>query len=184
MDWIQVVGIAFGLAMDAFAVAVGTSVSQEKLEKRQVFRLAFHFGLFQALMPVLGWAAGLSIETWIRTWDHWAAFGLLAFIGGKMVFESFRKGGERIKGDPTRGFSLVVLSLATSMDALAVGMSFAMLGTSVWFPAAVIGAVACGVTAAGMILGRRLGAGFGKRSETAGGLVLIAIGVKILLDHL
>ncbi len=184
MNPIHVLGIAFGLAMDAFAVAVAASVAREKLDKRCVFRLSFHFGLFQFFMPILGWAAGLTVEGLVKTWDHWAAFVLLSAIGGKMLYESTRGAETAFRGDPTRGLSLVILSVATSIDALAVGFSFAMLGADVWYPAAVIGGVAFLMTALGMVLGSKLGARFGKKSEAAGGLVLIAIGAKILAEHL
>jgi putative Mn2+ efflux pump MntP len=154
---------------------------------RQTFRLAFHFGLFQFLMPVIGYLAGMTVERWMKSYDHWLAFVLLGFIGGKMVYEGMR--GEKEEGtggkDPTRGMSLVMLSVATSIDALAVGVSLGVLHTDrILYPGIVIGIVACSFTAAGLHLGKRLGTVFGKRMEVAGGLVLIGIGAKILLDHL
>lgn len=177
-------GIALALAMDAFAVALGTGIALKRLTGRHLFRLGFHFGLFQALMPVLGWLAGFTIQRWISAYDHWLAFGLLAFVGGKMIWEAFQgKEGEGARRDPTRGLRLVTLSIATSIDALAVGFSLAMLGVSIWFPALVIGLVAGSLTVAGMLLGCRFTAVWGRRMEIVGGLVLCAIGVKILLDH-
>jgi putative Mn2+ efflux pump MntP len=173
--------------MDAFAVAIATGIVLGKVSGRQTFRLAFHFGLFQFLMPLIGYLAGMTVERWMRAYDHWLAFALLAFIGGKMVYEGVRgEAGEGNGGkDPTRGMSLVLLSVATSIDALAVGLSLGVLHSdAIVYPGVVIGVVACTFTAAGLHLGKRLGTVFGKRMEVAGGLVLIGIGAKILLDHL
>jgi putative Mn2+ efflux pump MntP len=178
--------IALGLAMDAFAVAVASSVALGKASPRQVFRLSFHFGLFQAMMPALGWLAGLSVRDSMQSWDHWVAFGLLVAIGGRACWAALHGGEEeeRKASDPTRGASLVSLSIATSIDALAVGVSFSMLRVVVWQASAVIGVVAGAMTVLGMALGARLGARFGERMELVGGLVLIGIGLKILADHL
>ncbi len=185
MPTLTLLGIAVGLAMDAFAVAIGVGLTLERVSPRQVFRLAWHFGLFQALMPILGWLAGISIEAWISPLDHWIAFGLLAAIGGKMIYEAIRDQPEKeTAADPTKGLSLVVLSVATSIDALAVGLSLAVLGVDIWYPAVVIGLVASAFTIVGMGLGQRFGALLGRRMEIVGGLILIAIGVKILIDHL
>ena len=187
IDTLTLLGIAVGLAMDAFAVAIATGIALGKVSGRQTFRLAFHFGLFQFLMPVIGYLAGMTVEWWMKAYDHWLAFVLLGFIGGKMVYEGIWGGEEEGNGgkDPTRGMSLVLLSVATSIDALAVGVSLGVLHTDrIVYPGIVIGIVACTFTAAGLHLGKRLGTVFGKRMEVAGGLVLIGIGVKILLDHL
>jgi len=183
MDWITLIGIAVALAMDAFAVALGAGMTLSPLSGRHLFRLGFHFGLFQALMPIVGWLAGLTIQSRIAAWDHWVAFGLLTFVGGKMIWEAFREEDEEKATDPTRGLTLVILSIATSIDALAVGLSLAMLGVSIWVPALVIGVVAAAFTVAGMLLGRRLGALWGRRVEIFGGLVLCGIGIKILIEH-
>ncbi len=170
--------------MDAFAVAIASSVSLGRVSGRQTFRLAFHFGFFQAMMPVLGWFAGLSVARYIESWDHWVAFGLLAVIGGKAVMGALQEEDEDVpKADPTRGLMLVTLSVATSLDALAVGLSFAMLKIRIWWPAVIIGLVAGAFTTVGMQIGSRLGARFGRRMEVAGGLVLIGIGLKIVADH-
>ncbi|MBW6504003.1 manganese efflux pump MntP family protein [bacterium] len=186
MDTLTLLGIAVGLAMDAFAVAIATGIVLGTVSGWQTFRLAFHFGLFQFLMPVVGYLAGMTVERYIAEYDHWLAFALLVYIGGKMVHEGFRGEGEEGNGgkDPTRGMSLVVLSVATSIDALAVGVSLGVLhNEGIVYPGVVIGVVACTFTAAGLHLGKRLGAVFGKRMEIVGGVVLVAIGVKILLDH-
>lgn len=184
MDWLTLIGIAVALAMDAFAVALGAGLTLQALTGRHLFRFGFHFGLFQAGMPVLGWLTGLSVQRSIAAYDHWVAFGLLALVGGKMIHEALSQKEEKPVGrDPTRGWSLVSLSVATSIDALAVGLSLAMLGVSIWVPAAVIGVICAALTIAGMLLGNRIGAAWGGRVEVLGGVVLIAIGLKILLEH-
>lgn len=175
--------------MDAFAVALATGVMLGNVSARQTFRLAWHFGLFQFLMPVAGWMAGISLGRFLSGVDHWLAFGLLAFIGAKMVYGGLARDGKRREvSDPTRGISLVVLSIATSVDALAVGLSLGVLRVEIWHPAVIIGGVACLLTAAGMHLGRaigsRLGEWLGARLETLGGVVLIGIGVQILVRDL
>ncbi len=185
MDLIVLFGIALGLAMDAFAVSIAVSIALRGTSRRQTFRLAWHFGLFQALMPILGWSAGNSIRPWIESWNHWLAFVLLTIVGGRMIFEAlYKPADEPIQSDPTRGLSLVVLSLATSIDALAVGFSFAALGIQVWGPAAVIGLTAGIVTLVGTLTGRALGARFGARMAIAGGVLLISIGGWILFANL
>lgn len=184
MDWITLLGIAVALAMDAFAVALATGMALNPLTGRHLFRLGFHFGLFQALMPVTGWLAGKSFQHLIASYDHWIAFTLLAFVGGKMIHEALSPAEEEADSDPTRGMTMVMLSVATSIDALAVGLSLAMLGVSIWTPALVIGLVAGVLTVCGMLLGRRVGAAWGKRVEIFGGVILILIGLKILLEHL
>ena len=183
MELLTLLGIAVGLAMDALAVAVSTSIHLGRIHPRQVFRFSFHFGLFQAFMPLLGWLAGRQCLAWIQSWDHWAAFGLLTFIGLKAIREAWTD-GEEGKGDPTRGWSLVFLSLATSIDALAVGLSFGLLDLAIWYPCAIIGLVTAGLTVLGMQLGQRIGLMLGRRLQVAGGLVLLAIGLKILLGDL
>lgn len=187
IDTLTLLGIAVGLAMDAFAVAIAAGIALGTVSGRQTFRLAFHFGLFQFLMPVIGYLAGMTVERYIRGYDHWLAFALLGYIGGKMVLEGIRGGEEEGNGgkDPTRGMSLVLLSVATSIDALAVGISLGVLHSEgIVYPGIVIGIVAAIFTAAGLHLGKRLGTVFGRRMEVVGGLVLIVIGLKILFDHL
>ena len=186
MSTLVILGIALGLAMDTLAVAIATSVMLGRVTGRQLFRFSFHFGLFQAMMPVIGWLAGTTFVERIKGYDHWVAFGLLAFIGGKAVYEALTQAGQKDgadRGDPTRGFSLVMLSTATSIDALAVGLSFAVLNVRIWYPAAVIGVVTAAITCLGMLVGGRLGARFGRRVEIVGGLILIGIGLKILVQH-
>jgi len=183
--WI-ILAVALALAMDAFAVSLGLGMSLKPATGGQTFRLAYHFGLFQFLMPVVGWAAGESLIKYISAYDHWVAFGLLLAIGGKMIFESFRQEPKpkTERPDPTRGASLLVLSVATSLDALAVGLSLAALHVDIIYPALVIGIVAFTMTVVGMKLGPLLGKVIGRRAELLGGTILVIIGAKILIDHL
>lgn len=176
---------AVGLAMDAFAVAIATSIYLGHVNHRQVFRLSFHFGLFQAIMPLLGWFAGRTVQSYIQSWDHWAAFALLVVVGAKAIRESLASESDdkRAVMDPTRGLSLISLSVATSIDALAVGLSFAFLRVQIWYAIAVIGVVAAAFTLVGMLLGSRLGERFGRRMGAVGGAVLIAIAVSIVAQH-
>jgi putative Mn2+ efflux pump MntP len=183
MSWVVLTGVAVGLAMDAFATAIAVSVSLTSLGRRQVFRLAFHFGLFQALMPVIGWMAGSTITDRLAAWDHWIAFGLLVFVGGRAIVKTGDEGDDQDTFDPTRGLSLVVLSIATSLDALAVGLSFGALGVRILVPSLVIGLTAGALTVVGMLVGHRVGRRFGRKAEIVGGIVLVAIGVWIVLDH-
>jgi putative Mn2+ efflux pump MntP len=184
MDFVTILLVAVGLALDAFAVSVGIGISRERVSARQSARLGFHFGFFQFMMPVLGWLAGRSISGWIGGIDHWVAFGLLAIIGLKMIREAFRREGARKPGDPTRGVTLIILSVATSIDALAVGLSLAFINVPILYPSVIIGIVAAGLTVVGMNLGKAVGSRFSHGVEILGGLILIGIGVKILLEHI
>jgi len=173
--------------MDAFAVAIAVGVQLKSIRFRQFFRLSFHFGLFQALMPVIGWSAGLSVRSLIESWDHWIAFGLLALIGGKMLKDAFsgKDETEQAVKDATRGMTMVLLSVATSIDALAVGFSLSIINEPILLPAAVIGIVALIFTVIGLHIGK-LAAGSSRISpyaEFLGGLVLLAIGLNILYEH-
>jgi putative Mn2+ efflux pump MntP len=184
MSWLTILGLAVGLAMDALAVAIGTGLVLGRPTGVQTLRLAFHFGLFQLLMPVAGWLAGRTVEAHIREIDHWVAFALLAVVGGKMLWEARRSEADVPPGDPTRGWTLVVLSVATSIDALAVGLGMALLQVSIWLPSLVFGLVAFAFTAVGLVLGSRVGRALGRWPEVVGGLVLLGIGTKILIEHL
>jgi putative Mn2+ efflux pump MntP len=185
MEWFSLLGLALGLAMDALAVAIVAGLSLDPLTRRQIFRLAFHFGLFQAIMPVAGWFAGTVIQKYLADIDHWVALALLGFVGGKMILGAL-KGDEkdRLARDPTVGWQLIFLSVATSIDALAVGFSLAVIGSTIMLPALVIGLVAATLTTVGMLAGRRMGSMWGKRVEILGGIILIGIGLKIVSEHL
>jgi putative Mn2+ efflux pump MntP len=176
--------LALGLAMDAFAVSIAAGLLLARVTARHTFRMAFHFGLFQFLMPVAGWCAGRWISGWVSAWDHWIALVLLSYVGGKMLWESRKGEPSGDARDPTRGWMLVTLSIATSVDALAVGFSLAMLEVSIWFPSLVIGLVAATLSAVGILFGGRIGARWGRGALIAGGAVLILIGLKICVDHL
>ena len=186
MEAINILAIAVALAMDAFAVSIAAGVTLKAVSLRQTFRLAWHFGLFQALMPIIGWSAGLTVRNYIEAWDHWIAFGLLFFVAQGMLRSAIK--GEREEEahkDPTRGMTMVMLSIATSIDALAVGLSLSMINVSIWTPALIIGIVAGAFTTAGMHLGKAIGgmAKLSRWAELIGGLVLLAIGINILLEH-
>jgi len=184
MGNIELVSIAIALAMDAFAVAIATGVALKSASPRQTFRLAWHFGLFQALMPIIGWYLGGTVRSYIEAYDHWIAFGLLGYIGYNMIREALQEDANS-SGDPTKGTTLIILSVATSIDALAVGLSLSMLAIPVWWPALIIGVVALLFTTAGLHFGKTASQAknVSKYAELLGGAVLICIGLKILWEH-
>jgi putative Mn2+ efflux pump MntP len=184
MSLVTIFILAVGLGVDAFSVAIGIGATNDKKSWVPVLRLAVAFGLFQFVMPIVGWLAGLTVVEIIASFDHWIAFALLALVGGKMIWEGFEKESDVGKADQTRGWPLLMLSIATSIDALAVGFSFSVLKNPILFPAIIIGIACFIMTIIGMIFGKVLARIFGKKVEIFGGLVLIAIGVKILIDHL
>lgn len=182
--WIML-SLAVSLAMDAGAVAIGSSIKLCRVNAGQMLRMSLSFGFFQFLMPVVGWALGRGVAGRIQNMDHWVAFGLLTLVGGHMIAESFHPpAAGKESADPTRGWRLLILSIATSIDALAVGLSLSLLRVTIWLPATVIGVVTAGLTALGLQLGCRLGNLFGRRMDLAGGLILMGIGVGILVEHL
>ena len=184
MGFLEIFLIALSMAMDAFAVCLSAGTQEQTSGTHPAFRLAFHFGLFQFLMPILGWFAGATIVRYISAFDHWIAFGLLAFVGIRMIRSGFDSNGEEQKKDPSRGWTLVLLSIAVSIDALAIGFSLALVGVTIWYPAVVIGLVTGLISWLGIYLGNRLGQRFGKRMEIVGGIVLFIIGIRILITHL
>ena len=141
INWLNLLGISLGLAMDAFAVSIAVGLGLAQVTPRHTFRVAFHFGLFQFLMPVIGWSLGRQLSHYFKQYNHWVALVLLSLIGCKMLWEAGAEHKSRSRGDPTRGLMLITLSLATSIDALAVGVSMALLGVSVWLPSVVIGLI-------------------------------------------
>ena len=181
MDTLDILIIALALAMDAAAVSLGAASAGYAGNRRAVFRLAFHFGLFQALMPLLGYFLGVSFVTYVQAFAHWIAFALLLFVGGRMVISGMDKSGESIQKDPSRGMTMVALSIAVSIDAMAVGISFALMEVAIWMPVLVIGLVTSAVSWLAIRIGRRLGDLFGKSMELVGGLVLIGIGIRVVL---
>ena len=188
MDALSLLALALALAMDAFAVALAAGAGMRQVFFAPCLRLSASFGFFQWLMPVIGWAAGLALAGLVQAAAHWIAFALLAFIGGRMIREALvADAGADEKGphaDPSRGLTLLALAVATSIDALAVGLSFAVLGLAIWGPALVIGIVCALMTTLGCLLGRRAALVLGGKAEILGGAVLIAIGVKILVSGL
>jgi len=178
--WFSLLGIAVGLAMDAFAVSIAAGLAVASVTPRHVFRISFHFGLFQFMMPIVGWLAGGQLAAYAGEYNRWVAFGLLVYVGARMLWEARSEKKAENGRDPTRGLMLVTLSIATSLDALAVGVSMAFLGVSVWIPAVVIGIVTAALSAIGITFGGRIGPRWERWAEAAGGIVLIAIGLKVL----
>jgi len=178
--------VAVALALDAFAVALAAGLNQRISTGRQTARLAFHFGFFQAMMNFCGWAAGLTFRRLIENFDHWLAFGLLVLVGLNMIVNALKGGTEETAAvDPSKGINLVLLSVATSLDALAVGLSFSMLRVAILTPALIIGVVACIMTVVGVHVGRLVGtySKLGLEAEIIGGCVLLGIGINILRIH-
>ena len=175
----ETLGIAIALGCDAFAVGLGVGLTCTR--PRQIFRLSFHFGIFQFMMPLLGYLAGHTLADVVQTWGPIMAASVLFFLGGHMIWEAIKgEAAVECKSDPTKGLSLVVLSLATSIDALGVGFSLGLMGTVIWWPAAVIGIIAALMTLGAMLLGSRLSDLLGKWVGIAGGVILIAIAIKFL----
>ena len=183
-DFLSIFLIAVGLAADCFAVALSAGISFKEHTITRIFRLSFSFGFFQALMLVLGWLAGRTIVDFIADYDHWVVFALLAFISGRMLWEAFHPEHEDKEVDITRGVLLLTSSIATSIDSLAVGLSFAFLEVNIVMASPTVGAVSFAITAIGYILGRRVSKLMGKRAEVLGAIILLAIAFRILLSHL
>ncbi|MBN1628002.1 MAG: manganese efflux pump [Deltaproteobacteria bacterium] len=184
MTLIAVFLIALALAMDAFAVSVASGIAIKKLRIGHAFTIALWFGIFQSIMPLIGWIGGVSLRDLLSSIDHWVIFGLLLFIGLKMIWEAFQIEPIEKGLNPLDVRVLFTLSLATSVDALATGVSFALLGIPVVMPVLIIGAVTFILSFAGVWIGDRSGDFFGKKMEIVAGIILIAIGVKVLISHL
>jgi len=185
IDFPSLLVIAVSLSADCFAVALSSSISRKDPAFLRLLRLPLLFGIFQAMMAFFGWLAGRTVVDLIAAYDHWVAFGLLLIIGARMIWESFRgKEESRAGRDISSWLVLIVLSVATSIDALAVGLSFAFLEVNITVAVITIGITAFIITVIGSLLGKKLGALVGERAETIGGVILIIIGLKILLEHL
>jgi putative Mn2+ efflux pump MntP len=182
MPFFEVLLISISMAMDAFAVCLAAGTLETIHGPRPLFRLSFHFGLFQFIMPVIGWLLGATIQPLIRAYTDWIAFVLLVSVGIHMIYTSVR-GETYHSNDPSRGWTMVLLSVAVSVDALVVGISLGVLGIFVWYPAILIGVVTGVLSLIGLRVGRILGRKFGKPVEIIGGLVLIGIGLRILFLH-
>jgi len=178
MEFWEILVLAFVLGLDAFSVALAVGTRGSTF--RQTFRLSFHFGLFQFTMPIIGWLLGKNVLSFVERYDHWVAFGFLFVIGAKMIYEAFRHIPEQTAKDRTRKWSLVALSLATSIDALGAGIGMGILNTTLLYPCAIIGITACIMTLIGMKLGAFMSANIGCRMEAVGGVVLILLSLKML----
>lgn len=190
MTTIEIWLLAVGLAMDCFAISIASGILLKRTLWRPMLTMAFFFGLFQALMPLIGWACANTFSHLIEDVDHWIAFGILAFLGVRMVRESFKEEECRQDFDPTRLKVVLMLAVATSIDALAVGVSFAFLGmksvAAILPSVGIIGFVSFALSLAGLLFGIRFGCGIARRlkAELWGGIILILIGLKILIEHL
>ncbi len=183
MSLLELIVLAVGLSMDAFAVSVCKGLALGEIKKKHALIVGAWFGGFQALMPVIGYYLGVSFADLVAKVDHWIAFGLLALIGGNMIREALKGEGESV--DSSFAFkTMLLLAIATSIDALAVGVSFAFLQTPLWSSVALIGVTTALFSAVGLLIGKKVGMRFHKGAEILGGVILIAIGIKILIEHL
>jgi putative Mn2+ efflux pump MntP len=184
MHLFTIIVIAVGLAIDAFAVSIVSGSAYKQLHVKHALRMAVFFGGFQAVMPLLGFLAGLSVKEYIESYDHWIAFGLLSAVGGKMIYESFKMKSIDEKFDPSNLFVLLILSIATSIDALAIGITLSLITNSIILAVIIIGLVTFVLSYFGVYIGKRFGHFFENKIEAVGGIILIGLGVKILFEHL
>jgi putative Mn2+ efflux pump MntP len=180
---LTIILIALGLAMDSFSVSIANGFNNKVLNSTDALKMGIFFGLFQAIMPVFGWLAGVNVIDFIREFDHWVAFVLLSFIGLRMIYESLREGSKKLVSSFNTGI-LLMLSIATSIDALAVGLSLSFLKVSIVGPAIITGIITFSLSFLGVYLGKRFGRFFKNKIEVLGGFILIIIGLKILFEHL
>jgi putative Mn2+ efflux pump MntP len=184
MSLLTIITIAIGLSMDAFAVSIVSGGIYKQLHIKHILRMAFFFGGFQAFMPLFGALAGLSIRRYIEGYDHWAAFGILSALGAKMIYESFKIGAKKGNFDPSNTLILLALSVATSIDALAVGITLSFLQVSILIAVIIIGAITFALSYLGVHIGKSFDHFFENKIEAIGGIILIGIGVKIVFEHL
>lgn len=184
MEFLTIILISLGLAMDAFAVSLGIGTSGQIPDKRGKIRLAAHFGIFQAGMAALGWLAGETIIQYVQAFDHWIAFVLLAYVGINLIRSGLNPERKAFNQDPSTGKILVLLSFATSIDAFAVGLTIALLNVPVFLSICMIGVITLLLSSFGLMAGVKLSSSFGKRMEILGGVILLLIGVRVLLTHL
>ncbi len=183
MELLSVIAIAVGLAMDTFAVSIVTGAAYKELHIRHTLRMAGFFGGFQAFMPIVGYLAGLSVRQYVSNYDHWIAFGILAAVGLKMIYESFKIKEEKNTPNPANLVVVLVLAVATSIDALAVGITLSLITHAIALAVIIIGAVTFSMSFAGVYIGKKFGHFFEGGIEVIGGLVLIALGIKIVIQH-
>lgn len=185
MSLVTIITISFGLAMDAFAVSITSGVVLKKrFNLKNLLKIGLFFTFFQALMPLIGWLLGIKFSIYIKNYDHWIAFVLLLCIGVKMVYDSFQEAEQNTQLNPVDSKVLLFLALATSIDALAVGVSFAFLDISIVFSIISIGIITFILSTVGILIGKLSGERLKKKAELFGGIVLALIGLKILLEHL
>lgn len=185
--FIELFLVGVGLSMDAFAVSICKGLGMEKINKKQALTIGLYFGGFQALMPLIGWFLGIRFQQYITSIDHWIAFVLLVFIGGKMIWEAIHDKDDEViekKDQPLDHKEMFLLAIATSIDALAVGITFAFLDTPIVEAIVIIGCTTFVLSIIGVVVGNFFGTRYKKKAEIAGGIILIFIGVKILLEHL
>lgn len=176
--------LGVGLAADAFTVSVTSGLLIQRIKLNKALKIALFFGGFQALMPILGWLIGLSFREWIVEIDHWVVFGVLGYIGGKMIYEAVWGDDETVAFNPLEFYTLLGLAIATSIDALATGLGLAVIHTSIFMAAALIGIITFTLSLIGVFLGHKLGDILSTKADIVGGVILIAIGSRILWEHL
>jgi putative Mn2+ efflux pump MntP len=188
VQYLSLLLVAVGLSADCFAVAVSTSIANRNLRLFHFSRISLTFGTFHTIMPAIGWLAGYTVIKFIGGFDHWLAFVLLGFIGGKMVWSALRRSEKRDRGTDitniTRMLPLIIIGVATSIDALAAGLSFSFMKANLMLSCITVGVVVAGVALAGFFVGRKVGAKMGKRAEIVGGLILMGIGIKVAVEHM
>ncbi|MGQ1908150.1 manganese efflux pump MntP [Marinifilum sp. RC60d5] len=184
MELISIYLIALGLSVDSFAASVCSGLAIKNIRFHQAVKIAFFLALFQGGMPIIGWFAGWELKDLIKDFDHWIAFILLAGLGSRMIYESYNSKGSQHNFNPLKTSVLLCISIATSIDALVVGFSMAIIAEQIWIPAIIIGSVTFIVSMTGLLLGKKVGSRLRQKSEFFGGFVLICIGLKILIEHL
>lgn len=182
MELLTLLALAIGLCFDTFAVSVSSGLMKREITFKQALRIAVVLAAFQGLMPAIGWFLGMSIKGYIEVWDHWIAFAMLSILGGKMIWESFAKKEEQ-EFDPLNIKFIIGIGIATSIDALIVGVSFGMFSVNLPLAVLVIGGVTFLASMLGILFGKKTGSKFGDKVDMLGGIILIIIGIKILLQH-
>jgi manganese efflux pump family protein len=181
IDLVNVIALAFALAFDAFGVSVAVGITLGQIDRWTVFRLSWHFGFMQFGMPIVGWLAGSYLATWVGSFGSWLAAAVLFVIGARLIWEQREPEKRKWHGDPSRGASLIILMFATSIDALAAGLSLALVGVQILYPSIIIGIVAAVMSVVGLAFGHMLGLRFSRLAGVLGGLILIALAIKALV---
>lgn len=184
MEIVSIILLALGLSVDSFAASVCSGLAIKKIHFLQAVKIAFFLALFQGGMPIIGWLTGWELKDLIKDFDHWVAFILLAGMGSKMIYESITSKEKDCSFNPLKLMVLIGISIATSIDALVIGLSLALVDVVIWLPAIIIGVVTFIVSMLGMLLGKKIGSKMSQKFEILGGIVLILIGLRILIEHL